>query len=232
MILHGVHNPNISKVNTLTTNIRDIQDKDRYDIVLANPPFGGKEKEQIQQNFIFPTNATEMLFLQHIYKMIKVSGRTGIVVPEGVLFNTSESFKNIKKEILENYNLHTIISLPAGVFLPYSGVKTNIIFFDKFGSTRDTWYYEINLGRALTKNKPITYAEIKDIGELQKTRAITPNSWIVKVEDIRDYDLSAKNPNKAKEIALESPSVIVARIGERNKNIEMLHGELSKMIKI
>jgi type I restriction enzyme M protein len=184
MILHGVHNPNISKVNTLTTNIRDIQDKDRYDIVLANPPFGGKEKEQIQQNFIFPTNATEMLFLQHIYKMIKVSGRTGIVVPEGVLFNTSESFKNIKKEILENYNLHTIISLPAGVFLPYSGVKTNIIFFDKVGSTRDTWYYEINLGRTLTKNKPITYAEIKDIGELQKTRAITSNSWIVKVEDI------------------------------------------------
>jgi type I restriction enzyme M protein len=82
MILHGVHNPNISKVNTLTTNIRDIQDKDRYDIVLANPPFGGKEKEQIQQNFQYPTNATEMLFLQHIYKMIKVGGKTGIVVPE------------------------------------------------------------------------------------------------------------------------------------------------------
>jgi type I restriction enzyme M protein len=231
MILHGVRNPNISKVNTLTTNIRDIQDKDRYDIVLANPPFGGKEKEQIQQNFIFPTNATEMLFLQHIAKMIRVGGRTGIVVPEGVLFNTGEAFKNIKKEILENYNLHTIISLPAGVFLPYSGVKTNVIFFDKVGSTRDIWYYEIGLGRTLTKNKPITYAEIKDIGEFQKTRAITPNSWIVNVGDIRDYDLSAKNPNKAKEVALEAPDTIVARMGERNKKIERLHGELAKMIR-
>lgn len=113
MILHGIHNPNISKTNTLTTNTRDIQEKERYDVILANPPFGGKEKSQIQQNFAFQTTATEMLFLQHIAKMLKIGGRAGIVVPEGVLFNTSETFKNIKKEILENYNLHTIISLPA-----------------------------------------------------------------------------------------------------------------------
>lgn len=231
MILHGVHNPNISKINTLTTNIRDIQDKDRYDIVLANPPFGGKEKEQIQQNFIFQTNATEMLFLQHIAKMIKVVGRTGIVVPEWVLFNTGEAFKNIKKEILENYNLHTIISLPAWVFLPYSGVKTNVIFFDKIGSTRDIWYYEIALGRTLTKNRPITYNDVKDITELQKTRALTPNSWIVKVEDIRDYDLSAKNPNKAVEEALPSPSEILEKIEERNEKIATLTKSLAEIIK-
>ena len=231
MILHGVHNPNISKVNTLTTNIRDIQDKDRYDIVLANPPFGGKEKDQIQQNFIFPTNATEMLFLQHIAKMIKVGGRTGIVVPEWVLFNTGEAFKNIKKEILENYNLHTIISLPAWVFLPYSGVKTNVIFFDKIWSTRDIWYYEINLGRTLTKNKPITYNDVKDVTELQKTRAITPNSWIVNVADIRDFDLSAKNPNKAIEEALPSPSEILGKIEERNQKIDELTKTLSQIIK-
>jgi type I restriction enzyme M protein len=230
MILHGVHNPNISKVNTLTTNIRDIQDKDRYDIVLANPPFGGKEKEQIQQNFIFPTNATEMLFLQHIAKMIKVGGRTGIVVPEGVLFNTSESFKNVKKEILENYNLHTIISLPAWVFLPYSGVKTNIIFFDKVGSTHDIWYYEIDLGRTLTKNKPIKYEELSDIIWLSKERKDTPKSWIVKVEDIKEYDLSAKNPNKAKEKALESPDEILGKIEWRNSTIEVLMSELRQII--
>ncbi len=230
MILHGVHNPNISKVNTLTTNIRDIQDKDRYDIVLANPPFGGKEKEQIQQNFIFPTNATEMLFLQHIAKMIKVGGKTGIVVPEWVLFNTSESFKNVKKEILENYNLHTIISLPAWVFLPYAGVKTNIIFFDKVGSTRDIWYYEIDLGRTLTKNKPIKYEELSEIIWLSKERKDTPKSWIVKVEDIRDYDLSAKNPNKAKEEALESPDAILGNIEQRNSIIHWLMSELRGII--
>lgn len=230
MILHGIHNPNISKVNTLTTNIRDVQDKDRYDIVLANPPFGGKEKEQIQQNFIFQTNATEMLFLQHIAKMIKVGGRTGIVVPEWVLFNTWEAFKNIKKEILENYNLHTIISLPAWVFLPYSGVKTNVIFFDKIWITRDIWYYEINLGRSLTKNKPITYNDVKNITELQKNRSLTANSWIVKVEDIKDYDLSAKNPNKAKEEALPSPVELLESIKNRNFKIEELTNQLFESI--
>lgn len=217
-------------MNTLTTNIRDIQDKDRYDIVLANPPFGGKEKDNIQQNFIFPTGATEMLFLQHIAKMIKVGGRTGIVVPEWVLFNTGEAFKNIKKEILENYNLHTIISLPGGVFLPYAGVKTNILFFDRVWGTRDIWYYEIALGRTLTKNKPITYNDIKDISVFQKTRANSPNSWIVKVEDIRDYDLSAKNPNKAVEPALASPSEILENIEKRNITIEEITQKLSQLI--
>ncbi len=230
MILHGVSAPNISKADTLATTIKDIQESDRHDIILANPPFGGKIKEQIQINFPFRTNATEMLFLQHIAKMLKVGGKTGIVVPEWVLFNTGEAFKNIKKEILENYNLHTIISLPAWVFLPYSGVKTNVIFFDKVGSTRDIWYYEVNLGRTLTKNKPITYTEIQGIMDLQKNRTITENSWIVPVWDIRDYDLSAKNPNKAKEETLPSPSEILENIENRNKTIEILTQELSKII--
>lgn len=112
--------------------------------------------------------------------------------------------------MLENFNLHSIISLPAGVFLPYSGVKTNIIFFDRNGPTKDIWYYEIDLGRKLTKNKPITYEEIKNIPELLKERKISENSWIIKVEDIKDYDLSAKNPNKNKEEILRSPEEIIA----------------------
>ncbi len=231
MILHGVSAPNISKADTLATTIKDIQESDRHDIILANPPFGGKIKEQIQINFPFRTNATEMLFLQHIYKMLKVGWKTGIIVPEWVLFSTAEAFKNIKKEILDNYNLHTIISLPGGVFLPYAGVKTNIIFFDRIGSTRDIWYYEIALGRTLTKNKPITYNDVKDITELQKARALTPNSWIVKIEDIKDYDLSAKNPNKAVEETLPSPSEILGKIEERNQSIEKLTLELRDIIK-
>ena len=231
MILHGISAPNLSKADTLATTIKDIQESNRHDIILANPPFGGKIKEQIQINFPFKTNATEMLFLQHIAKMLKVGGRTGIVVPEWVLFNTSEAFKNIKKEILENYNLHTIISLPAWVFLPYSGVKTNIIFFDRVGSTRDIWYYEIDLGRKLTKNKPITYDEIRDIANLQKTRATSENSWIVRVEDIRDSDLSAKNPNKAKEEVLKSPSEIFDDIERRNDETMKLMLELKNILK-
>ncbi|MBW7954955.1 N-6 DNA methylase [Candidatus Gracilibacteria bacterium] len=231
MILHGINNPNISKKNTLTQDIRQIQEKDRYDIILANPPFGGKEKELIQNNFPFKTNATEMLFLQHIYKNLKLGGKAGIIIPEGVLFNTGNAFQDIKKELLENYNLHSIISLPAGVFLPYSGVKTNVIFFDREGSTKDIWYYEINLGRTLTKNKPITYEEIKEIPNLLKKREISENSWIINVNDIKDYDLSAKNPNKAKEEALRSPLEIIENIEKNDDEIKVLVSELRKIIK-
>ena len=145
MILHGIHNPSISKQNTLTTDIRGIQEKDRFNVILANPPFGGKEKEQVQSNFPIKTTATEMLFIQHIAKKVRLNGKVGIVVPEGVLFNTGTAFQDIKKNLLGDFNLHTIISLPAGVFLPYSGVKTNIIFFDRVGSTKDIWYYEVDL---------------------------------------------------------------------------------------
>ena len=230
MILHGISNPNINKKNTLTTNIRDIQEKDRYDIILANPPFGGKEKDIIQQNFPIKTNATEMLFLQHMMKSIKISGKAWIVVPEWVLFNTSNAFVDIKKKLLEEYNLHSIISLPAGVFLPYSWVKTNIIFFDRNGSTKDIWYYEIDLGRKLTKNKPITYEEIKNIPEILKERKISENSWIVKVEDIKDYDLSAKNPNKNAEEILRKPEEILDELEKNNKEIERLMWELKGIL--
>jgi len=153
MILHGIESPNLYKQNTLTVNIRDIQEKDRFDIIIANPPFGGKEKPQIQQNFPVHANATELLFLQHFMKNLRLGGKAAIIVPEGVLFQTNNAFAQVKKELLENFNLHTIVSLPAGVFLPYSGVKTNIIFFERRGSTSDIWYYEINPPYKLTKNQ-------------------------------------------------------------------------------
>ena len=113
MILHGIENPNLNKQNTLTTDIRGIEEKDRFDIILANPPFGGKEKDQIQANFPIKTNATEMLFLQHFMKKLKVGGKAAIIVPEGVLFNTGNAFQEIKKILLQDFNLHTIVSLPA-----------------------------------------------------------------------------------------------------------------------
>lgn len=163
MILHGIENPNINKKNTLTDDIRSFEEKDRYKIILANPPFGGKEKEQIQANFPIKTNATEMLFLQHFMKKLKTGGRSAIIVPEGVLFNTSKAFQEVKKMLLEDFNLHSIVSLPAGVFLPYAGVKTNIIFFDKTKSTQEIRYYEVEPSRKLTKNKPITFQDMQDM---------------------------------------------------------------------
>ena len=231
MILHGISNPNIKKIDTLAQNIKDIQEKDRYDIVLANPPFWWIIKSQVQINFPVKTNATEILFLQHIIKSVKLWWKVWVIVPEWVLFNSWNAFWDIKKWILEDFNLHSIISLPAWVFLPYAWVKTNVIFFDREGNTKDIWYYEINLGRTLTKNKPITYDEIKHIPELLQKREIWQNSWIVKVEDIKDYDLSAKNPNKAKEKDLRSPFEIIDSIEKNDWEIEKLVSELRGIIK-
>lgn len=222
MILHGISNPNINKKNTLTTDIRSIQEKDKFDVILANPPFWWKEKDVIQQNFPIKTNATEMLFLQHITRSLKKSGKAAIVVPEWVLFNTSNAFVEIKKELLEDFNLHSIISLPAWVFLPYSWVKTNIIFFDREGKTTDIWYYEIDLWRKLTKNKPLLYDEIKQIPELLQKREISEDSWTIKVEDLKNFDLSAKNPNKIKEEIFREPDEILTEMTENEIEIQKI----------
>ena len=162
---------------------------------------------------------------------MKLWGKSAIIIPEWVLFNTNNAFKDIKKELLDNYNLHSIVSLPAGVFLPYSWVKTNIIFFNREWATKDIWYYEIDLDRKLTKNKPITYDEIKHIPELLHKRDISDNSWIVKVEDIKDFDISAKNPNNKNEEIIRAPSEIFEELTENDKNISKLLGELKVILK-
>lgn len=230
MILHGIESPNLYKGNTLTSNIRDIQEKDRHNIILANPPFGGKEKSQVQQNFPIETNATEMLFLQHFMKMLKLEGRASIVVPEGVLFQTNNAFKAIKQDLLENFDVHTILSLPSGVFLPYSGVKTNVLFFDRKGATSEIWYYEVNPPYNLTKNKPIVYEHLEEFVELfhhPKKRNATNkkvsdecNDWTVKVSEIKDYDISAKNPNKIVEVIHRSPKDLIAELKANDKKID------------
>ena len=230
MILHGIPNPNINKKNTLTDNIRDFEEKDKFNIIIANPPFGGKEKEQIQSNFPIKVGATEMLFMQHFNKRLKVWWKAAIIIPEWVLFNTNNSFQEVKKQLLEENDIHSIISLPAGVFLPYSGVKTNIIFFDKTKSTGKIRYYEINLDRKLTKNKPISYDDISDMISSFRSKIVWPNSRFVNVSDIRDYDLSAKNPAKIKEIIHTSPKDILTKINQINKEIIWLTDKLSKLI--
>ncbi len=231
MILHSISNPNIKKTDTLAQNIKSFQEKDRYDVILANPPFGWKIKSQVQINFPIRTNATEMLFLQHILKSVKLWGKVWIIVPEWVLFNSWSAFWEVKKWLLEDFNLHSIVSLPAWVFLPYAWVKTNVIFFNREWKTSDIWYYEIDLGRTLTKNKPITYDDIKHIPAMLHKREVWPNSWIVKIEDIKDYDLSAKNPNKAKEKALRTPKEIFEELKENDKVINSLLGELNEILK-
>lgn len=231
MILHGIENPNINKKNTLVDNIRDFEEKDAYDIILANPPFWWKEKDAIQSNFPIKTNATEMLFLQHFMKRLKTWGRSAIIVPEWVLFNTSNAFQEVKKQLLSDFNLHSIVSLPAGIFLPYSGVKTNIIFFDKTKATEQIRYYEIDLGRKLTKNKPITYEELQSMISAFKKREVWPHSWIVPSWEIKDYDLSAKNPANIKEIIHRAPNEIMEDIIRTNTNIYQQLDNLQAILK-
>ena len=230
MILHGVESPNIAKTNTLTKDIRGLEEKDRYDCILANPPFGGKEKEQIQQNFPIKSNATELLFLQHMMNSLKLGGKCAVVIPEGVLFQTNNAFQSVKKDLLERFNVHTILSLPSGVFLPYSGVKTNVIFFDRIGSTSDIYYYEVNPPYKLTKNKPINYEHFKEFLQNWKTRELTENSWIVKKDEIKDFDISAKNPNKNEDIVHKSPIELVENIKGNNKEINDLMDEIEMIL--
>ena len=229
MILHGIESPNVYKGNTLTQNIRDFQEKDRHNIILANPPFGGKEKTQIQQNFPVETNATEMLFIQHFMKMLKLEGRASIIIPEGVLFQVNSAFKKVKQDLLEGFNVHTIVSLPSGVFLPYSGVKTNILYFDRNGSTSKIWYYEVNPPYKLTKNKPLLYEHLSEFVELYKNpkkRNHTNhklneefNDWTVSVTEIIDFDLSARNPHKIVELEHLTPESLLSEIKKNDLQI-------------
>ena len=230
MILHGVESPNISKTNTLTKDIRGLEEKDRFDCILANPPFGGKENDSIQQNFPIKSNATELLFLQHMMNYLKLNGRCGVVIPEGVLFQTNNAFQSVKQELLERFNVHTILSLPSGVFLPYSGVKTNVIFFDRNGSTSEIFYYELNPSSKLTKNKPINNDHFKEFLSVWKDRTITENSWIVNINDIKDFDISAKNPNRNEAIEHKSPIELVENIKLNNEEITDLMNEIEAIL--
>lgn len=240
MILHGIESPNVYKGNTLTQNIRDFQEKDRHKIILANPPFGGKEKPQVQQKFPVETNATEMLFIQHFMKMLKLEGRASIIIPEGVLFQANNAFKTIKQNLLEGFNVHTIVSLPSGVFLPYSGVKTNILYFDRKGATSKIWYYDVTPTSKLTKNKPITYEHLEEFVQLyhnpklrNATNAKTVggcNDWTVDVKDIVDYDISAKNPHKVIEVEHLTPKKILSKIKENDIKINDFMNQIESLI--
>ena len=236
LTLHGMDYPRISKENTLARDIRQIDDRDKFDIILANPPFGGKEQGLIQKNFPVEANATELLFLQHIEKFLKLNGRAAVVVPEGVLFQTNAAYKDVKEKLLKDCNLHTVVSLPAGVFLPYSAVKTSVIFFDKTKKTKDVWFYEVKLQneKKLTKKAGISEKHFEELLKLFKIREETNHSWVIPVEKILagNTNLSAGhyNPNGPEEDDLKDPSEYALEIRElfagAMKNVDGLIEEL------
>ncbi len=175
MILHGIEAPNILHTNTLTENLADIQEKDRYDIILANPPFGGKERKEVQQNFPIRTGETAFLFLQHFIKMLKAGGRGGVVIKNTFLSNTDNASVSLRKLLLESCNLHTILDCPGGTFQG-AGVKTVVLFFEKGSPTRKTWYYQLDPGRNLGKTNPHNDDDIAEFVKLQANFSDSPKS--------------------------------------------------------
>ena len=215
MILHGIEAPNIIHTNTLSENLADIQEKDRYNVVLANPPFGGKERKEVQQNFPIRTGETAFLFLQHFIKMLKAGGRGGVVIKNTFLSNTDNASVSLRKLLLETCNLHTVIDLPNGTFQG-AGVKTVVLFFEKGAPTRKIWFYQLDPGRSLGKTNPLNDDDLAEFVKLQKTFADSPKSWSVdaKSVDQTTFDLSVKNPNRSQEVEYRSLQEIIDEIAE------------------
>ncbi|WP_375205017.1 type I restriction-modification system subunit M [Hyphococcus sp.] len=231
MVLHGIETPNIIHTNSLNENVMDIQEKDRHDIVLANPPFGGGERKEVQQNFPIKSGETAYLFLQHFIRKLKAGGRAAIVIKNTFLSNTDNASIALRRELLESCTLHTVLDLPGGTFQG-AGVKTVVLFFEKGAPTRKVWYYQLDPGRSLGKTNPLNDDDLKEFVALQGTSKETPKSWTVKVADIgtETYDLSVKNPNAPEEAPLRSPEEIIddmlARDKETAEILESIRGML------
>ena len=210
MILHGIEAPNLVHINTLGENIRHIQEKDRYHVIIANPPFGGKERKEIKQNFDIKTGETAFLFLQHFIKSLKAGGRAAIVIKNTFLSNADNASISLRKHLLETCNLHTILDMPQNTFLG-AGVKTVVLFFQKGEPTQNIWYYQLSPGRTLGKTTPLNDEDMQEFIRLQPQKPETENSWNFNLADLDEetFDLSVKNPNIPDEDPLRSPKEIL-----------------------
>ena len=233
MILHGVEAPNIIHTNTLAENLTDIQERDRYDVVLANPPFGGKERVEVQQNFPIKTGETAFLFLQHFIKILKAGGKAGVVIKNTFLSNTDNASVSLRKLLLESCNLHTVLDLPGGTFTG-AGVKTVVLFFEKGSPTKKVWYYQLNLDRNLGKTNALSEKDLEEFVRLSKSKPETENSWSVDVAELVEangsFDLSAKNPNKKEETALREPKEILEEMKRLDGESQLIMENLKLII--
>ena len=213
MILHGIEAPKIIRANTLTENLSDVQEKDRFDVILANPPFGGSERKEVQQNFEIRSGETAFLFMQHFIRLLRAGGRAGVVIKNTFLSNTDNASVALRQKLLSDCNLHTVLDCPGGTFQG-AGVKTVVLFFEKGAPTRQVWFYQLDPGRNMGKTNPLNDRDLAEFVELQKTFADSPKSWSVDVGSIdsESWDLSVKNPNAGEAVALRSPQEIMAEI--------------------
>ena len=227
LVLHGIDQPNIWHGNTLTRNetygglFR--RAPDLFDVVLMNPPFGGREGADAKTRYSFRTGSTQVLFLQEVIDSLKSGGRAGIVVDEGLLFRTNENaFVQTKRKLMDECDLWCIVSLPGGVFTQAgAGVKTNLLFFNKGSATEKTWYYDLSDVK-VTKRKPLTLSHFEEFFQLLPKRANSDHSWIVSRSEIegRNYDLKAVNPNRTALVDTRTPEELIATIEAKGREID------------
>lgn len=237
MILHDIDEPKINHDNSLTRNVRDYTSKDKVDVVVTNPPFGGIEEEGVLVNFPtqFRTKETADLFLVLMMFILKEGGRAGVVLPDGFLFG--EGVKTaIKEKLLSEFNLHTIVRLPNGVFSPYTDINTNLLFFDKTGATKEVWYYEHKLPdgyKKYNKTKPIRLEEFEIEKEWWNNRIENENAWKIGIDEIKakNYNLDFKNPTKEEENIVYSSKEVIGKIETSMKKsfdlLEKIKAELN-----
>ena len=236
MLLHEVDKPNIVRANPLTKPFREISDKNQYDIVMTNPPFGGEEETGLSANLPvgMQTSDTALAFLLFIMLSLKDKGKCAIILPNGPMFAGGVAAK-IKEKLLTEFNLHTIIRLPGTVFEPYTPIATNILFFEKTKPTKEIWYYQMKVSERLrgatraknpkyTKTNPILYEDFAEIISWMKKKTENQNAWKVSIEDIKDFNLDVHNPNDVDESLVLSPKELIANaIKGEEENLESLH---------
>jgi type I restriction enzyme M protein len=249
LLLHGLEYPVIDPENALRFPLREIGDRDRVDVIVTNPPFGGEEERGILSNFPEDkqTAETALLFLQFIMRKLRRTvagakpGRCGMVVPNGVLFGDGVCAR-IKKELLEEFNLHTIVRLPNGVFAPYTSIPTNLLFFDRSGPTKEIWYFEQPLpeGRKnYTKTQPMRFEEFAECLEWWKKREANERAWRVPANEVLKLDaddhllsvnLDIKNPNRKQDLEHLPPEQLADSILAKELRIAEIVAEIRQVL--
>lgn len=252
LLLHGIETPNIRRDNALKNPLNEIGEKDRFDVIVTNPPFGGEEEAGIQLNFPENTRASEtaLLFMQFVMRSLKRGGRCGVVVPNGFLFGDGVAAR-VKAQMLRDFNLHTIIRLPNGVFAPYTSIPTNLLFFDRpstslrsaqDGATVDIWFYEHVLPEGVknyTKTRPLQYEEFQPILDWWDNRTENERAWKVRAADVIvtngggdvvSVNLDIKNPSRKEDLEHLPPAELAESILAKEKQIAAIMEEIKELL--
>ena len=235
--------PNIRRENTLSSPLNEIGEKDRFEVIVTNPPFGGEEEAGIQLNFPAATRTSEtaLLFIQFLMRSLKPGGRCGVVVPNGFMFGDGVAAR-VKEKLLKEFNLHTIVRLPNGVFSPYTNIPTNLLFFDRTSPTEEIWFYEMTLPEGVknyTKTRPLQFEEFVPLLAWWDQRAENERAWKVQAEQVLVYgengnlasvNLDIKNPRRAEDLEHLPPEKLVESILNKERQIEQIMTEIKSML--